>query len=341
MSKNILITGAAGFIGSEFLRTIKGQDKEGKKTCFSNMRINVVDKLTYAADLSRLDPVKGRYNFYKADISDKLRIENIFMKLKPSIVVNFAAESHVDRSIIDASLFMRANLIGVHVLLECCRKFSVEKLIHVSTDEVYGEIEKGSFKETDPLVPNSPYSASKAAADLLIQSYVRTYGLAAVIVRPSNNYGPWQFPEKFIPVVIYKALRNEAVPVYADGSNVREWLYVNDCVNGIIRVAERGKIGQVYNIGSGEEKKNIDVAKLILKALSKPESLIKFVKDRPGHDLRYSLDSRKIMNSLGWRPDVDFEKGLFSVIRWYKDNYPWLKKRVVNLRSYWKRVYQA
>ncbi|MBU0503139.1 MAG: dTDP-glucose 4,6-dehydratase, partial [Candidatus Omnitrophica bacterium] len=329
----ILITGGAGFIGSEFVRQLMGTVPAFRG--LSLKKIIVVDKLTYAGDLKRLQitgivpmtgtvpesaigsllgdcPVKcsqgtvPEFKFYKSDICNKKAIESIFKKEKPNIVVNFSAETHVDRSIQDSSPFISTNIQGTQVLLDCVRKYKIEKLIHISTDEVYGDIEKGKFNEDSPLIPNSPYSASKAAADLLIKSYVRTYGFPAVIVRPSNNYGPWQYPEKLIPVVIYKALKNEAVPVYAKGMNVREWLYVSDCAKGIQFILKKGKIGEVYNLGSGQERTNLEVVKKILDILGKPHSLIKFVQDRPGHDVRYSLDSSQIRR-LGWKPEQAFD----------------------------------
>lgn len=315
----ILITGGAGFIGSAFVRNCAQAD----------YKITIVDKLTYAADLKRIAEVKGEFSFYKADICDKAKVQNIFKKENPDAVVNFAAETHVDRSIVDATAFMKTNCIGTQVLLDISRKLGVKRFVHISTDEVYGEIRKGSFKEGSPLRPNSPYAASKAAADLLIGSYIRTFGFPAIIIRPSNNYGPWQYPEKFIPVIIYKALKEEKIPVYAEGLNMREWLYVSDSARAIMLVLEKGKIGEVYNIGSGYEEKNINVVKKILKILNKPPFLIKFVKDRLGHDFRYSLDSSKI-RKLGWRPRVDFERGIRETLNWYRENAGWVDQKLLN-----------
>ena len=305
----ILVTGGAGFIGSEFVRQII---PEGYKPI-------VVDKLTYAGDLKRLKEVRGKYKFYKADICNKKKIEEIFAREKPQIIVNFAAETHVDRSIINATPFIETNIKGTQVLLDASEKYKIKKFIHISTDETYGEIKKGRFSEDSPLSPNSPYAASKAAADLLIKAYIRTYKFPAMIIRPCNNYGPWQYPEKFIPVVICKALQNKKIPVYAQGLNKREWLYVADCVAAIALILEKGKIGEIYNVGSGVEKRNIDVARSILRMLGKSENLIQFVKDRPGHDFRYALDSPKIQK-LGWKPKVDFYEGLRKTVKWFTSN---------------------
>ena len=331
MRKNlhkILVTGGAGFIGSEFVRQAF---KKGYK-------IIVVDKLTYAGDLERLKEIDKKYKFYRTDICNKTQIESIFRKEKPEIVVHFAAESHVDRSIWNATSFIKTNIEGTKILLDVAKNAKIKKFIHISTDEVYGEIKRGQFYENSPLSPSSPYSASKASADLLVRSYIRTYNFPVIIVRPSNNYGPWQYPEKFIPVAIYKSLRNEEIPLYGKGFNVREWLHVTDCAEGILRVMEKGKIKEIYNLGSGEEKRNIDVAKKILKILGKSESLIKFVKDRPGHDYRYSINFSKV-SKLGWRPKVGFEKGIKETVNWYKQNLDWLERKVKYLRNYWGRIY--
>lgn len=309
----ILITGGAGFIGSEFVRQCAAKKIDSV----------VVDKLTYCGDLARLKDVKGKFAFYKADISDKNAIARIFRAEKPEIIVNFAAETHVDRSIADASPFVDTNIKGTQVLLDACQSFPVKRFVHIATDEVYGEIRRGQFTENTPFCPNSPYSASKASADLLIKAYHRTFGLPCVILRPSNNYGPWQYPEKLIPVVIKNALKDHSVPVYAKGLNCREWLFVSDCCRGIMTVLRKGKDGEAYNIGSGHERRNIDVVKAILRILGKPESLITFVTDRPGHDFRYSLDCRKA-RKLGWKPDVSFEEGLRRTIEWYLEHREWL-----------------
>lgn len=303
----ILVTGGAGFIGSEFVR----------QSVAKGYQVIVVDKLTYAGDLGRLADVKGKYKFYKADICNKKTIGNIFRRERPQYVSHFAAESHVDRSIKDAGPFIETNIKGTQVLLDACRKYGIHKLIHISTDEVYGDIKNGKFSENSPLKPNSPYSAAKASADLLVKAYIRTYGFPAVIARPCNNFGPWQYPEKLMPVIILNALKNKRVPVYAKGLNVREWLYVSDCAGAILEILKKGKIGEVYNVGSGHERRNIDVVSQILKILDKPQALIEFVKDRAGHDFRYSLNTDKIRRELGWQPIVNFENGLKKTVNWY------------------------
>jgi len=311
----ILVTGGAGFIGSEFVRQAV---KDG-------YRVSVVDKLTYAADLARLKEAEGKFKFYLADICDKKRLEGIIAKEGPRAIIHFAAETHVDRSIVNADPFVDTNIRGTKNLLDVAQKFQIHKFIHISTDEVYGEIVRGSFSEASPLEPNSPYAASKAAADLLVRSYIRTYGLPAIIARPSNNYGPWQYPEKLIPLAILRASQNQRVPVYAKGQNRREWLFVSDCIKAVLLILKKGKIGEVYNIGSAQERKNIDVVRKILENLSKPQSLIEFVKDRPGHDLRYSLASGKL-KKLGWKPKINFETGIKITVCWYRINKAWLQK---------------
>ncbi|MFH0738952.1 MAG: dTDP-glucose 4,6-dehydratase [Candidatus Omnitrophota bacterium] len=330
----ILVTGSAGFIGSAFIRLL------ARKGLFPE-RIIIVDKLSYAADLKRLQEAGNRFKFYRSDICNKSRIEAIFAKEKPDIVVNFAAQTHVDRSILSSDEFLRTNIFGTKNLLEAAKKSGVSRFVHISTDEVYGDIEKGQFYETTPLNPSSPYSASKASADLLVRSYIRTYNFPAIIVRPSNNYGNWQYPEKLIPVIIYKALKNEKIPLYSKGLNVREWLYVDDCALAILKVVRKGKIGEIYNVGSGSERKNIEVVRRILDILDKPYSLIGFIQDRPGHDLRYSLNSSKIRKELGWRPVVDFDNGLRETVEWYRDNISWLEEKVKYLKAYWKKVYKS
>ncbi len=329
----ILVTGGAGFIASEFIRQLlRGQSPQ--------YEVTVVDKLTYAADLARLKEVKGKFKFYQADICNAAQLEKIFQKEKPEIVAHFAAESHVDRSILSSDEFIKTNISGTQVLLDVSKAQGIKKFIHTSTDEVYGDIEKGKFYETTVLNPSSPYSASKAAADLLVKSYIRTFKFPAIIVRPSNNYGPWQYPEKFIPVIIYKVLKNELIPVYAQGQNVREWLYVADCAKAILKIVDKGKTGEIYNLGSGNERKNIYLVKEILCILGKPLSLISYVQDRPGHDFRYSLDSSKLRKELGWEPQVSFEEGLIKTVNWYKENLDWLEQKVKHLKVYWKKVYR-
>ncbi|MBP6919628.1 MAG: dTDP-glucose 4,6-dehydratase [Candidatus Omnitrophica bacterium] len=303
----VLVTGGAGFIGSEFVR-------QGVK---AGHKIVVVDKLTYAGDLRRLAEVQGKYSFYKTDICDKKMMDAVIKKERPDAIAHFAAESHVDRSIEDASPFLETNVKGTQVMLDCCRKFRVKRFLHVSTDEVYGEIAQGSFTESSAFNPNSPYSVSKAAADMLVRAYYRTYGVPVVIVRPSNNYGPWQFPEKLIPVAINRLRAGKKIPVYARGHNVREWLYVGDCAEAIWRVLKKGRTGEAYNIGSGQEYRNIDTARMILKIMDKPANMIEFVKDRPGHDIRYSLSTAKIRRELGWKAGTRFPQGLTKTIDWY------------------------
>lgn len=327
---SLLVTGGASFIGSEFTRQAV---KRGWK-------VIVIDKLTYAGDLKRLKEAQGGFRFYKQDICEKKAITGIFKKEKPAFVAHFAAESHVDRSILGSEEFIRTNILGTGVLLDAARNTGVKKFIHISTDEVYGDIDKGQFYETTSLNASSPYSASKAGADLLVKSYVRTHNFPAMIARPSNNYGPWQYPEKFIPVVILKAMNNERVPVYARGLNVREWLHVSDCAAAIFIILRKGRTGEVYNVGSGNERKNIDVAKRILDILKKPRSLIEFVRDRPGHDFRYSLNFDKIRKELGWQPKVSFEEGLAGTVEWYRSNFGWTRKKVAELKRYWKKIYK-
>ena len=314
MSRKILILGGAGFIGSAFVRLIAAK----------GYRAIVVDKLSYAGDTRRLASVKGKYSFYKADICNHRQMELIFDRERPECVVNFAAETHVDRSIKDAKVFLKTNLLGAEILFDISRKQAVKKFVQISTDEVYGDIKRGEFFEDSPLNPSSPYSAAKAAADLLLKSYMRTYNFPAVIVRPSNNYGPWQYPEKLIPLSILKILKDEKVPVYAHGKNVREWLYVDDCAQGIFSILEKGGLGEVYNIGSNQERQNIEVVRALLKLLNKPNSLIEFVKDRPGHDFRYRLNSNKIRLKTRWLPRVDFKEGVSRTVSWYLENKVWL-----------------
>ena len=327
----VLVTGGAGFIGSEFVRKSVGKG-------FDTV---VVDKLTYAGDMERLKEVVEGIKFYRCDIVNREFVDHIFQTEKPEVVVHFAAESHVDRSILDASPFIETNIKGTQVLLDAAKDTGVELFVNVATDEVYGELGvDGQFYEDTPLNPNSPYSVSKAAADMLGRAYFRTYGLPVITVRPSNNYGPWQYPEKLIPVVILKAVNDEPIPVYGTGENVREWLYVSDCAEAIFAVIERGKPGEVYNIGSGEERRNIDVVREILKILGKSEGLITFVKDRPGHDFRYSLNTDKVEKELGWKAKTGFEEGLKKTVAWYLENMDWVKRKVTELEELWRRVYR-
>ncbi|HEY4717343.1 MAG TPA: dTDP-glucose 4,6-dehydratase [bacterium] len=329
--KKLLITGGAGFMGSEFAREAV---RRGHNTV-------VADKLTYAGDLARLKEVKKQIAFCRIDISNRKSVNDVFKKEKPDVVVHFAAESHVDRSILDATPFLNANIVGTQVLLEAALQNKIERFINISTDEVYGELEeKGEFFETTPLNPNSPYSVSKASADMFGRAYQRTHGLPVITVRPSNNYGHWQYPEKLVPVVIIKAMNNERVPVYAKGENRREWLFVSDCVNGIFSILEKGKPGGIYNIGSGEEKRNIDVVKNVLKLLNKPEELIEYVKDRPGHDFRYFMNTEKIKKELNWKPEVSFDEGIEMTVKWYLSNISWVRSKLDYLKKYWKKVYK-
>jgi len=319
--KKLLVTGGAGFIGSEFVR-------QGVMRGYTMV---VIDKLTYAGDLRRLKEVEKEIIFYGTDIVDKESMEHIFVKERPDTVIHWAAESHVDRSISDATPFLETNVKGTQTLLEISKSYRIERFINISTDEVYGELKSGlggalgesKFYETSPLNPSSPYSATKASADMLGRAYFRTFGVPVITVRPSNTYGPFQYPEKLIPVAISKAMDNKPVPVYAKGENIREWLHVEDCVRGIYAVLERGRIGEIYNLGSSQERRNIDVVKKILSILSKSENLMEFVQDRPGHDFRYSLNSDKIKNDLGFEIKIKFDEGLEKTVIWYVENEWW------------------
>ena len=336
----ILVTGAAGFIGSAFVRLLI--NKLGRLLFFENKLREgnvpvVIDKLTYAGDLERLQEVKGKFKFYKTDICDKSRVESIFAKEKPDIVVHFAAESHVDRSIIDAVPFIETNIKGTQIIIDACRKHNVKRFIFISTDEVYGEIANGKFSENSPIRPNSPYAASKAAADLLVQAYIRTNKFPAIIIRPSNNYGPWQYPEKLISLSILKILDGAKIPVYGKGQNMREWLYVEDCAAGILKIMHKGKIGEVYNLGSAQESKNINTVKLLLKTLKVSQDRFEFVKDRLGHDLRYSLNSNKLYQRLGWRPNVLLAQGLRFTVDWSLTHQAWLKNKLNDINKLYNK----
>ncbi|MDP3042683.1 MAG: dTDP-glucose 4,6-dehydratase [Candidatus Omnitrophota bacterium] len=331
----ILVTGGAGFIGSALVRFILGDCRRGGLNLPYGSFV-IVDKLTYAGDLKRLQGVKGKFKFYKIDICNKKQIDLIFAKEKPEIVMHFAAESHVDRSINDAAPFIETNIKGTQILMDASRKHKVQKFIFISTDEVYGEIANGKFNENSPIKPNSPYAASKAAADLLVQSYIRTYKFPAIIIRPSNNYGPWQYPEKLIPLAILRILGAGKVPVYGKGQNVREWLYVDDCARGIMAIMRQGKIGQIYNLGSACESKNIDTIKLLLKTLAVSQDRFEFVKDRLGHDLRYSLNSKKITRELGWKPNVLLAQGLKLTVDWSLKHQTWLKSKLKDIDKLYK-----
>ena len=312
----VLVTGGLGFIGSNFIRYLL--DK------YSDVEVVNVDAMKYGSNPNNLKDVEGneRYTFVKGDISDYELMSKLVKDV--DVVVNFAAESHVDRSISNPYSFLQSNVIGVFTILEAIRKNNPHaKLIQVSTDEVYGDIIKGSFKEEDRLKPSSPYSASKAAADMFVLSYVRTYGLHAMITRCTNNYGPYQFPEKLIPKTIIRASMNLKVPIYGTGKNVRDWIYVLDHCEAVDLVMREGEKGEIYNISSGEEKTNLEVVRTILDLMGKNESLIEFVEDRPGHDLRYSLDSSKIREELGWKPKHSFREGIKSTVKWYLENEWW------------------
>ncbi|MBI2138810.1 dTDP-glucose 4,6-dehydratase [Candidatus Woesearchaeota archaeon] len=316
MAVKFLITGGAGFIGSNFIRLLLQRYPDGKV-------INL-DKLTYAGNLNNLKDIENdpRYEFLKGDICDEKIVEKACKGV--DIILNFAAESHVDRSISGPAVFIKTDMMGTQVLLDAVRKFKIKRFIQVSTDEVYGSIQKGSFKESDNLMPSSPYSASKAAADLLVHAYIATYKVPAIIVRSTNNFGPYQYPEKMIPLFVTNLLQGKKVPVYGDGLNVRDWIYVLDNCEAILHVVENGELGGIYNIGGGNEKRNIDITRVMLRHMGKGEEVIEYVKDRPGHDLRYSLDCDKI-HALGWKPRHSFEKALKETIDWYSSHQGWWK----------------
>jgi len=315
----ILVTGGAGFIGSNFIRYMLSR--------YPHYKIVNLDKLTYAGNLDNLSDVEDNpnYQFIKGDICDQNLVERT-VEEKIDVIVNFAAESHVDRSIYDPKIFVQTNVLGTQVLLESALKFKTEKFVQISTDEVYGTLTEGFFTESSLLLPNSPYSASKASADLLVRSYFKTFGLPAVITRSTNNYGPYQFPEKLIPLFITNALSDQNLPLYGDGLYVRDWLYVVDHCKALDLVLHEGKTGEIYNISGNQEMTNLGITELILKKLNKPKSLIKHVKDRPAHDRRYALDSSKIKKELGWKPDASFEEGLSKTVEWYIANEKWWQK---------------
>ncbi|MBR0058742.1 MAG: dTDP-glucose 4,6-dehydratase [Methanobrevibacter sp.] len=316
MSK-ILVTGGAGFIGSNFVKYMLNK--------YSEYEIVNLDALTYCGNLENLKNIEymDNYTFIKGNICDKGLVDDLVSKA--DYVINFAAESHVDRSITDPEIFIKSNVLGTHVLLNAAKEFGVEKYIQISTDEVYGTLgEIGYFTESTPLRPNSPYSASKAGGDLITRSYFETFGLPINITRCSNNYGPYQFPEKLIPLMISNALDDKKLPIYGDGKNIRDWLHVYDHCQAIDLVLHDGKMGEVYNIGGHNERQNIQIVKLILEVLGKDDSLIEFVADRLGHDRRYAIDADKIRNELGWEPKYTFETGIKETIRWYLDNQDWM-----------------
>ncbi len=322
MSK-FLVTGGAGFIGGNFLHTMVDRYPNDTYVC--------VDALTYAGNMETLEPIMNRPNFkfVHEDITNREGIFHLFEEEHFDYVINFAAESHVDRSIENPGIFLNTNIMGTQVLMDACRKYGIKRYHQVSTDEVYGDLPLDRpdlfFTEKTPIRTSSPYSASKASADLLVMAYHRTFGLPVTISRCSNNYGPYQFPEKLIPLIIQKASRNESLPIYGKGENVRDWLYVGDHNNAIDLIVRNGKDGEVYNIGGHNERTNLQVVKTILKVLGKPESLITYVTDRPGHDLRYAMDPTKIESELGWKPTYNFETGIVPTIKWNLENQTWLK----------------
>ena len=334
----ILVTGAAGFIGSNFVFHMRKAHPE--------YDIIALDSLTYAGNLETLVPVmeEDHFTFVRCDITDREGVRKVFEEHHPNVVVNFAAESHVDRSIEDPGVFLRTNILGTQVLMDACREFGIRRFHQVGTDEVYGDLPLDRpdlfFTEDLPLQASSPYSASKASADLLAMAYHRTYGLPVTISRCSNNYGPYQFPEKLIPLMIANALADKPLPVYGTGENVRDWLYVEDHCRAIDMILENGKVGEVYNIGGHNERSNLDVVKTILKQLGKPESLITFVGDRKGHDLRYAIDPSKIHGELGWLPETKFDDGIRQTIDWYLNNESWWKNIISgDYMEYYEKMY--
>jgi dTDP-glucose 4,6-dehydratase len=332
--KKYLVTGGFGFIGSNFIRYVLDKQNDAE--------IINADKITYAANPENLNGYTKNYSFYRVDIADKQALSKVFDENKIDCVINFAAESHVDRSIADPGIFIKTNVEGTLNLLELSLKHGIEKFIQVSTDEVYGSLgASGKFSEETPLSPRSPYSASKASADMLAMSFFHTYNMPVMISRCSNNYGPYQFPEKLIPLVIINALNDKDIPLYGDGKNVRDWIYVTDHVKGICLILEKGKFGEAYNIGGDSEAKNIDIIKYILNRLNKPDSLIKYVKDRPGHDRRYAMDFSKIASEGGFSPEYDLSTGLDLTIDWYIKNEKWWRKILSgDYNEYYKKMYE-
>lgn len=334
----VIVTGGAGFIGSNFVFYELENHPEDRIVC--------LDKLTYAGNLATLEPVMNNKNFrfVKADIADREAVEKLFEEEEPDIVVNFAAESHVDRSIEDPGIFLKTNILGTQVLMDACRKYGIKRYHQVSTDEVYGDLPLDRpdlfFTEETPIHTSSPYSSSKAGADLLVLAYYRTFGLPVSITRCSNNYGPYHFPEKLIPLIISRALADESLPVYGTGENVRDWLYVEDHCAAIDLVVRKGRVGEVYNIGGHNEKTNLEVVKTILKQLGKPESLITYVTDRPGHDMRYAIDPTKIHSELGWLPATKFDDGIKKTIEWYLNNKEWWQNIISgDYQNYFDEMY--
>lgn len=334
----IIVTGGAGFIGSNFLFHMLQAHPDYRIVC--------LDKLTYAGNLSTLEPVlqQDNFRFVKADICDRQAVDKLFQEEKPDIVVNFAAESHVDRSIENPGIFLETNIMGTAVLMDACRKYGIQRYHQVSTDEVYGDLPLDRpdlfFTEETPLHTSSPYSSSKASADLLVMAYYRTYGLPVTISRCSNNYGPYHFPEKLIPLMIANALADKPLPVYGNGENVRDWLYVEDHCRAIDLIIHNGKVGEVYNVGGHNEKRNIDIVRIICQELGKPESLIVHVEDRKGHDRRYAIDPAKIHRELGWLPETKFEDGIKKTIKWYLEHKKWWQD-IINgeYQEYYAKMY--
>lgn len=334
----IIVTGGAGFIGSNFVFHMLQAHPDYRIVC--------LDKLTYAGNLSTLEPVlqQDNFRFVKADICDRQAVDKLFQEEKPDIVVNFAAESHVDRSIENPGIFLETNIMGTAVLMDACRKYGIQRYHQVSTDEVYGDLPLDRpdlfFTEETPLHTSSPYSSSKASADLLVMAYYRTYGLPVTISRCSNNYGPYHFPEKLIPLMIANALADKPLPVYGNGENVRDWLYVEDHCRAIDLIIHAGKVGEVYNVGGHNEKRNIDIVRIICQELGKPESLIVHVEDRKGHDRRYAIDPAKIHRELGWLPETKFEDGIKKTIKWYLDHKKWWQD-IINgeYQEYYAKMY--
>ena len=336
--KNILVTGGAGFIGSNFIYYELEKHPDRRIVC--------LDALTYAGNLETLEKAlkNKNFRFVKGDITDRKAVEALFLEESFDAVVNFAAESHVDRSIDEPEVFLKTNILGTQVLLDACRKRAI-RFHQVSTDEVYGDLPLDRpdlfFTEETPIHTSSPYSASKAAADLLVTAYFRTYGAKVTISRCSNNYGPYHFPEKLIPLIIANALEGKELPVYGEGKNVRDWLYVEDHCKAIDLILENGRLGEVYNIGGHNEKTNLEVVKTVLKILGKSEDLIRFVKDRPGHDMRYAIDPTKIRNELGWYPETTFEDGIEKTVKWYLENRQWWEN-IINgdYMKYYEKMYK-
>ena len=331
--QTILVTGGCGFIGSNFIHYILDQEP--------TVAVLNLDYLTYAGNPENLADLAGnpRYRFFKGDVANAADVRSAVRGVQS--IINFAAESHVDRSIQDSGPFLRTNVLGTQVLLDAARAAAVERFVQVSTDEVYGSLgASGAFTEDTPLKPNSPYAASKAAADLLVRGYVHTFGLPALVTRCSNNYGPYQFPEKLIPLFISNLLRDEQVPVYGDGQNVRDWIHVRDHCAGVHRVWKAGRVGEVYNIGGRCERTNLELTYALLESLGKPRSLIRYVKDRPGHDRRYAIDCSKIERELGWCPAIRFEEGLWQTIAWYREHPQWVSKiRTGEYLKYYEKQY--